>query len=89
MSQQSQNNQPAFLAQVDQPLIGIPLEQEDGCSMVAYFTEESAVDVGLTPLEPTDALGLAGSWGDLDWDEMERALDRIRHQVKPSPPLGT
>ncbi len=34
-----------------------------------------------------DTLALAGSWSDLDWDEMIRELDRIRHQSKPTPPL--
>ena len=30
-------------------------------------------------------LALARSWSDLDWDEMEKALDRIRHESKPTP----
>ena len=32
-------------------------------------------------------LALAGSWKDLDWNEMEAELDRIRHHSKPTPPL--
>lgn len=27
-----------------------------------------------------EALSLAGAWSDLDWDAMEAALDRIRHE---------
>jgi hypothetical protein len=34
-----------------------------------------------------ETLALAGSWSDLDWDEMEHELDRIRHQSKPTPPI--
>jgi hypothetical protein len=34
-----------------------------------------------------ETLALAGSWSDLDWDEMEQALDRIRHESKPTPPF--
>lgn len=33
------------------------------------------------------ALALAGAWSDLNWDEMEADLDRIRHQTPPSPPF--
>lgn len=33
------------------------------------------------------ALDLAGAWSDLDGDEMERALDRIRHASPPTPPV--
>jgi uncharacterized protein (DUF433 family) len=32
------------------------------------------------------ALSLAGAWSDLDFDEMLDALDRIRHESKPTPP---
>lgn len=47
------------------------------------------------PVEPApkeqeaidETLALAGSWSDLDWDEMETTLDRIRHESKPTPPL--
>jgi hypothetical protein len=34
-----------------------------------------------------EALGLVGAWSDLDWDEMIEALDRIRHESKPTPPI--
>jgi hypothetical protein len=35
-----------------------------------------------------DALRLAAAWRDLDWEDMERGLDRIRHESPPSPPLA-
>ena len=34
-----------------------------------------------------DALALAGAWSDLEWDELEKALDSIRHESHPTPPL--
>jgi len=33
------------------------------------------------------SVSLAGSWGDLDWVEMEAALDRIRNVCPPIPPI--
>ena len=51
----------------------------------------------LMPMEPAptakkqqaieETLALAGAWGDLDWNEVEAELDRIRHSSKPTPPL--
>ncbi len=51
----------------------------------------------LMPVEPKstpkkqqaieETLALAGSWKDLDFDDMIEQLDRIRHQSKPTPPL--
>jgi uncharacterized protein (DUF433 family) len=35
------------------------------------------------------ALSLAGAWSDLDFDEMIDALDRIRHESKPTPPIDS
>jgi hypothetical protein len=32
-------------------------------------------------------LPMAGSWSDMDWDEMEQGLYRIRHESKPTPPI--
>jgi hypothetical protein len=51
----------------------------------------------LMPVEPAthpkkqqaikETLALAGSWSDLDWNEMLATLDRIRHESKPPPPF--
>lgn len=38
------------------------------------------------PKPVRDALALAGAWSDLKDDEFE-ALDRIRHESKPTPPM--
>ena len=40
-----------------------------------------------TPESVRVALGLAGAWSDLDDDEMDQALWRIRHATEPTPPI--
>ncbi len=67
----------------NQPLIGIPFE-ENGKEVVRYFSEETEADKAISEDVTQTALHLAGAWSDLDWDEMERELDRIRHESKPT-----
>jgi hypothetical protein len=33
------------------------------------------------------ALSAFGAWSDMDWEETLEALDRIRHESKPTPPI--
>ena len=66
------------------PLIGIIVE-EKGKEVVRYFTEEAQADQASPGVE--EALGLAGAWSDLDFDETLDALDRIRHESTPTPPI--
>ena len=33
------------------------------------------------------ALSVVGAWSDLDWDDLEAALDQIRHSSTPTPPI--
>jgi hypothetical protein len=75
-----------MIAPADQPLIGI-LVREDGRDVVRYFADEDEADAYSTPASVQRALDLAGAWADLDWDEMEAALDRIRHESVPTPPI--
>lgn len=79
--------QQGLLAQSNQPLIGIPFE-EKGHEVVRYFTKEEEADSAVADQEVQDALSLAGAWRELDWDEMVEALDRIRHESNPTPPIG-
>ncbi len=66
--------------QSGQPLIGVVV-REDGQQVTHYFTDAPReVDLGAAQRRVQKALKLAGAWKDLDWDEMEQALDRIRHQ---------
>lgn len=58
--------------------------------------EELAVVVSMSDFEAAavpksrrywaEILALAGSWSDLDHDEMIAELDKIRHESPPSPP---
>lgn len=80
MSQQS------FTLSGNQPLIGIPFE-ENGHEVVRYFSEEKQADKAVSDDATKTALNLAGAWSDLDWDEMSKALDKIRHESKPTPPI--
>ena len=69
-----------------QPLIGIPFA-ENGHEVIRYFIDEAAADAAVREQAIQRAVSLAGSWGDLDWGEMEAALDRIRNVCPPTPPI--
>ena len=80
------STQPIITTPSNQPLIGIPFE-ENGQEVIRYFSEETQADQAVSKDATQQALDLAGAWSDLDWDEMERALDRIRHESTPTPPI--
>ncbi len=67
-------------------LIGIPFF-ENGREVVHYFFDDAEADAVFGKQAVQDALGLAGCWSDLDWDEMQEGLDCIRHQSLPTPPF--
>jgi hypothetical protein len=69
-----------------QPLIGV-IAEEQGQEVVHYFTEEQEADKVMVQNTTQDALALAGAWSDLEWDELEKALESIRHESHPTPPL--
>lgn len=83
---QSATSQPIFTTRGNQPLIGIPV-QENGETVVYYFNSEEAADKAFPSSKKSvqEVLNLAGSWSDLDFDEMLDELDQIRHQSKPTP----
>jgi hypothetical protein len=70
-----------------QPLIGV-MTEEQGIAVVRYFTTEADADRVLVEDTTQAALALVGAWSDLAWDELEQALDRIRHESPPTPPLS-
>ncbi|HSW88269.1 MAG TPA: hypothetical protein VLG12_03850 [Candidatus Saccharimonadales bacterium] len=79
------SNQPTMTIFADQPLIGIPFD-ENGKEVVRYFSEEKQADQAISQRDAiAQARNLAGAWSDLDWDAMEQELDRIRHESKPTP----
>lgn len=68
-----------------QALIG-KVVREDGENVTRFFTGNNRSD------RPRRSAGsgmraFAGIWSDLDWDETEQALDRIRHESRPTPPF--
>jgi hypothetical protein len=68
------------------PLIGIIFE-ENGQEVVRYFTEEKAADAAVSQSATQEALDVIGAWSDLDWNKTVQALDKIRHESKPTPPI--
>jgi hypothetical protein len=70
----------------DQPLIGVVLE-ENGHEVIRYFADEAAADAVTADAGTQAALGAIGAWSDLDWEEIETELDRIRHASRPTPPI--
>jgi hypothetical protein len=71
----------------DQPLIGV-IAEEQGHEVVRYFTEEQEADKVMVQSTTQDALALSGAWSDLEWDELEKALESIRHGSHLTPPLS-
>jgi hypothetical protein len=69
----------------DQPLIAIPVVEDDE-EVTYYFVDEQAAEEFMLQ-QGIDARALAGAWSDLDWEESVEALDRIRHESKPTPQL--
>ena len=86
MAERRRQGVPSLLVQGNQPLIGIPFE-ENGQEVVRYFTDENVADAAVPHSTTADALSVIGAWSDLDWDDMVEALDRIRHDSKPTPPI--
>jgi len=76
------------------------LAQEAKKTGKPYILRENSHDVALlTPVDTErkqqtnrqaieETLALAGSWKDLDFDDMIEQLDRIRHESTPTPPLA-
>lgn len=86
MSEQPTPQRPFLRVHDDQPLIGIRLP-ENGRDVTLFFTDEAAADAATSRQAIQAALGVIGAWSDLDWAETLAALDRIRHESKPTPPI--
>lgn len=77
----------SFTADEDEPLIAI-ITVENGREVVRYVASDEVADRATLPQAIQDALALGGAWSDLDWDEVEAELYRIRHSNPPSPPVA-
>lgn len=80
------NRVASLVAQPDEPLIGIVF-MENGQELTYYFTDEADADAAVAEHGALDPRAFAGIWSDLDWDELEEALYRIRHDSTPTPPI--
>jgi hypothetical protein len=78
--------QHSVVAPPGQPLIGI-IREQDGREVAEYFTEDAPAGDASRQAVIADALSLAGAWRDLDWEEMITALERIRRESTPTPPI--
>ncbi len=79
--------QPArLIVESDQPLIGVVLE-ENGHEVTRYFADEASADAATSNVVTQAALRAIGAWSALGWEEIERELDRIRHESRPTPPI--
>ncbi len=72
---------------MDQPLIGI-IFHDKGQDVVHYFAEDFEADAASSRYGVQEALALAGAWSDLNWDDIEKGLDSIRHESQPTPPFS-
>jgi hypothetical protein len=86
MTEHSERREAGLVARRDQPLIGL-VTQESGHEVVHYFAEEAAADATLSEAVTRAALDAIGAWSDLNWEEMQLALGRLRHDSPPTPPI--
>src|SRR5574341_1363478 len=86
MAQPRARHRPSLIGALDQPLIGIILE-ENGREVVRYFADEDEADLAMSGGGVQEALALAGAWKDLDAEDALDELDRIRHAAPPTPPI--
>ena len=86
MPEQQSPHVTSLVVETDHPLIAVP-DIEDGQEVTRYFVSEEAVERAMPQTVTQEALKVVGAWCDLDWQEMEEALDRIRHESMPTPPI--
>ena len=86
MPEQQSPQVTTLVVEADHPLIAVP-DVKDGQEVTWYFVSEAAVERAMPQTVTQEALKVVGAWRDLDWQEMEEALDRIRHESGPTPPI--
>ncbi len=70
----------------DRPLVGLP-SRRNGQEVVRYFLEDPDAPATLPDEVVHRARAAYGSWERLDWRETLAALDRIREENEPTPPV--
>jgi hypothetical protein len=70
----------------ERPLVGVP-ERENGREVVRYFVDEPEAPTVPSSDVLRRARAAIGAWSDMDWEATRAALDRIRHESEPTPPI--
>ncbi len=83
MSELQDRHEKGLRASSRQPLIVVPIGDDD----VRYFTSDEEADASMSQDAIQRTLDLAGAWSHLDGEDMLDALDRMRHESQPTPPL--
>ncbi len=86
MSDRQSIQETSVVADINQPLIAVLVEQ-NGKDVVRYFVDEAQADAVLGQDGTKQPSKLAGIWKDLDGEAMLTDLERMRHESKPTPPL--
>lgn len=86
MARESANHGVMLILENDQPRIAVPIG-EAGREAACYFAENDSAESATANRITREAIGVLGAWADLDWDEMKHALDRIRRESVPTPPI--
>jgi hypothetical protein len=76
-----------LLVALGQPLIVLPFEI-DGREIGCYFADEDLADAAVSVIDLQLTLNAVEGWSDLDWDELEGALEHNRRESTPSPPIA-
>jgi hypothetical protein len=78
-------NVPVLIVRSDQPLVVATCTGDD--AQLCYFADDLVDNEADSAPVAQAALDAIGSWSDLDWDDVETELDRIRHESTPTPPI--
>lgn len=70
----------------DQPLIGSSTPEGNHTAML-FVTDQRTAAAERAQRRIQAALSVIGAFADLDYDEAMDALDRIRHESTPTPPI--
>jgi hypothetical protein len=84
-AERRQRDKPGVTVRSDEPIIALFLS--DDSDEVTYFFSEEDADAAVSPEMRKAAREVVGAWSNLDWDEVEAELYRIRHSNKPTPPI--
>jgi hypothetical protein len=83
---QRASNPDGIVVRRGQPIYVVPDVDENGETIERVFTDDGELDAWIER-RGLDLKSFAGIWDDVDWEAMAEALDRIRHESKPTPSI--